>query len=234
MGSFVDISSPLLARWWGAAASVVARDSGRPVLGSVHVRCGELLRSVVTGELFGGVSLTATDSYRAVVVELPTSAGVVEFGGDEARVNVPGRAFKVGRRDGLRLEWHSSDVTEAAGAAYRVGVPVTASVGATRTTVEAVPGDFPDIWKLWPEVDVDAPAFAPVAFNPGYLGDMLAAFGKAGDDGAVVRFVYGGDGLKPVRFDQIGGGYRASCILMPVRVPDGDAFGHLRDLSGVR
>lgn len=234
MGSFVDISSPLLARWWGAAASVVARDPGRPVLGSVHVRCGELLRSVVTGELFGGVTLTATDSYRAVVVELPTSAGLVEFGGDEARVNVPGRAFKVGRRDGFRLEWHSSDVTEAVGDAYGVGVTVTASVGATRTTIDAVPGQFPDIWKLWPVVDVEAPVFAPVAFNPGYLGGMLSEFGKAGDDDDHVRFVYGGDGRKPVRFDQIGGGYRASAILMPVRVPDWDALGHLRDLAGVR
>ena len=214
--------------WLRAVVSVASKDL-RPPIDCVQVCAGGSLWSPVLGD-FGGVTITATDSYRLLSVAFPSDGGLVDVSGHCESVALPLRDVKLGAGSSVRV-W-SVDSSEMGAH----GVEVTAKNGSVVTqTVNASPQDYPNYRNLIPANAVGNSS--PFAFNGALVGPLLSAMSKAvGRDGAQtpIRFVGNENENKPARFDCVGAGYAASAIVMPVRIPDGrGVLGHLKETVGV-
>jgi hypothetical protein len=220
-----------VSRWWNAVAAVAAPVRDRPTLAGVHVEMGHVWSPII-GDV-DGISLTATDSYRLLNVVIPAPCGNVEHyvdGIDGPVYFAPGAitlpaSIKVGARSMLRVEWYSSDITDAYSRSYKIGPEVKVSTKGGTSVVEAITADFPN-WRNLMPVEDRVGETEPFAVDPTRLGTMLAAIGKASGDDARARFV-STSATKAVRVDLVVGDTPrertvfVSGIIMPMRTPEG-------------
>ena len=208
-----------VARWWNAVAAVAAKPKDRPALAGVRVEVGDVW-SPVLGDV-QGVSMTATDTYRLLNVVVPVDGPLASIEGEGA-VTLPA-SLKVPARSHLECAWHTSDVIEAASAAYGVGVEARVATGGDRLILEAIPGEFVSWRNLIPSGSNRVHDWFGV--SPVRLGSMLEAIGKVTGEDLPVRFV-STSASSPCRFDVLQSGVVACGIIMPMRV-EGGVYGHL-------
>lgn len=98
------------------------------------------------------------------------------------------------------------------------GERFTIEHGDEAMTAKLIPGDYPNVDKLYPANPGDEGHEFAKSYNPTYLIDIYRAAHTVAE-GAPVTVRAGLDAMKPTLFDVKWGDVSLSMILMPVRVP---------------